>query len=176
MGKVFDGEIVGGCGGDCLGGEGANLEVVLVRPEIPPNTGNIGRLCLATGCRLHLVGPLGFSLDDKSLRRAGLDYWKELEVVEWSGWGEFEAGLGEGARLHLFTTKAARSLWEVEFRRGDYLVFGRETAGLDDELLAARPGSLVRLPMRPGARSLNLSSAAAAAVYEGLRQVVGGGS
>ena len=146
------------------------LNVVLVEPQIPPNTGNIARLCSATGCRLHLVGPLGFSVADKEMRRAGLDYWFGLWKRLYGGLEEFERSLPPDARLHLFTARARRPLWSAAFRAGDWLVFGSEPSGLPRALLDAHPELQLALPMLPDTRSLNLSSAAAAAVYEALRQ------
>jgi tRNA (cytidine/uridine-2'-O-)-methyltransferase len=146
------------------------LNVVLIEPQIPPNTGNIARLCSVTGCRLHLVGPLGFSVADKDMRRAGLDYWFGLWKRLYADRLEFEQSLPPGARLHLFTARAERSLWEAEFRAGDYLIFGSEPLGLPRDFLEAHPAAQRMLPMLPNSRSLNLSSAAAAAVYEALRQ------
>ena len=145
------------------------FHVVLVQPEIPQNTGNIARTCAATGCTLHLVRPLGFEISDKYLRRAGLDYWHlvNVEVHE-----SLEAFLAQypAARLHLFTTKAKRTYTQAQYRAGDFLVFGRETRGLDEEFLVQHPEECVRIPMREAARSLNLSNSVAIAVYEGLRQ------
>ena len=145
------------------------FHVVLVQPEIPQNTGNIARTCAATGCTLHLVRPLGFDISDNYLKRAGLDYWHlvNVEVHE-----SLEAFLAQypAARLHLFTTKAKRTYTQAQYRAGDFLVFGRETRGLDEEFLVQHPEACVRIPMREEARSLNLSNSVAIAVYEGLRQ------
>jgi tRNA (cytidine/uridine-2'-O-)-methyltransferase len=143
------------------------LQVVLVHPLIPPNTGNVARTCAVTGCGLHLVGPLGFSLDDASLRRAGLDYWEALAPRVHRDWAGFEAGELGGAldRVHLFTGRAGRSLLETRFRPGDYLVFGQEQLGLPPALLDAWPARQVAIPMRPGRRSLNLAVAVGVAVY-----------
>lgn len=151
------------------------LEVVLVRPEIPPNTGNVARLCACTGARLHLVCPLGFSLDDKDLRRAGLDYWEHVHARTWGSLAEFEeafdlAGAGR-ERLHLFTAQAARTHVNAGFRAGDLLVFGSESRGLPKEFLERYPERTVGLPMLGGRRSLNLAATAAVGVYEALRQV-----
>jgi tRNA (cytidine/uridine-2'-O-)-methyltransferase len=146
-----------------------SLIVVLVHPEIPQNTGNIARTCAATGCRLHLVRPLGFAVTDRHLKRAGLDYWSNVDLVFHDSLGDFLAQHGT-QRLWLATTKGTRTPDQAEFADGDWLVFGRETAGLPADLLASYPGQLVRIPMKPGARSLNLSNAAAILVYEALRQ------
>ena len=145
------------------------FHVVLVQPEIPQNTGNIARTCAATGCTLHLVRPLGFEISDKYLRRAGLDYWHLVNVEVHDS---LEAFLAQypAARLHLFTTKAKRTYTQAQYRAGDFLVFGRETRGLDEEFLVQHPEACVRIPMREEARSLNLSNSVAIAVYEGLRQ------
>ncbi len=145
------------------------FHVVLVQPEIPQNTGNIARTCAATGCVLHLVRPLGFDLSEKALRRAGLDYWHLVDVRVHDS---LEAFLAQypGARMHLFTTKAQKTYAQAKYRAGDFLVFGRETRGLDEEFLVAHPDDCVRIPMREEARSLNLSNSVAIAVYEGLRQ------
>ena len=146
------------------------LRIVLVEPEIPGNTGSIGRLAMATGCPLHLVEPLGFVVDDRNLRRAGLDYWKSAEVYYHDS---FEALLAElpWARFHLLSTKAVRPHTAIPFERGDLLVFGRETVGLDPELLARHVERCFRIPMWNEARSLNLAMAAAIVTYEGLRQL-----
>jgi tRNA (cytidine/uridine-2'-O-)-methyltransferase len=146
------------------------LHVVLVEPEIPPNTGNIARLCLAAGCRLHLVEPLGFSLDEKSLRRAGMDYWAEVDVRTWRSWPDFAAQF-PADRMWFLTTKASRSFWSASFRDGDGLVFGRETRGLPESLLAAHADRCLTIPMNPSARSLNLATSVGIVVYEALRQV-----
>ena len=147
------------------------FDVVLFRPEIPPNTGNVIRLCANTGARLHLVEPLGFSLDDKRLRRAGLDYHELANVVVHRDWQACEAALA-GKRRFAFTTRASRPFSEVAYRGDDAFVFGPETAGLEDAMLEAFPeDSRLRLPMRAGNRSLNLSNAVAVVVYEAWRQL-----
>jgi len=146
------------------------LNVVLLRPEIPPNTGNIGRLCHATGSCLHLIRPFGFSLDDKSLKRAGLDYWEELSPLIWDNYEDFHASVPEGARVHLLTTKTDRPYWNVSFARGDYLVFGCETRGLPESLLQANPDDCITIPQVAG-RSLHLATAAGIVLYEGVRQL-----
>ncbi len=149
---------------------GAMLHVVLIEPEIPPNTGNIGRLCLATGATLHLVKPLGFSIDDKTLKRAGLDYWHEVNVVLWDSFAELRAAQSADARFHFLTTKAMRAYWDAEFRDGDFLVFGRETKGLPEPLLAANAEHTLTIPMRPATRSLNLATSVGIVLYEAMRQ------
>jgi len=144
--------------------------VVLVEPQIPPNTGNVARLCAATGCALHLVEPLGFSLDDRELKRAGLDYWSAVDVTVHASLEAFLAGWR--APLWLFSTRATRRYDGVSFALGDALVFGKETAGLPAALLASHPQSTLRLPMREDAvRSLNLSTTTGIAVYAALAQL-----
>ncbi len=146
------------------------LNVVLVEPEIPPNTGNVGRLCAAARVRLHLVQPLGFSLDDKALKRAGLDYWPHLDWRTWPNLASFLAATPP--RFHLFTTKAERRYTDVKYEAGDYLLFGRETKGLPESLLAAHPDRCATIPiLHPGVRSLNLATAAGIGLYEALRQL-----
>jgi tRNA (cytidine/uridine-2'-O-)-methyltransferase len=151
------------------------FNVVLVEPEIPPNTGNIGRLCLATGSTLHLVKPLGFSIDDRTLKRAGLDYWKEVEVQMWDSFEQLQEGRNRNARFFFLTTKSKRAYYNVSFRAGDFLVFGRETKGLPEPLLAAHPDELLTIPMR-GTRSLNLATAVGIVLFEAIRQVVASGT
>jgi tRNA (cytidine/uridine-2'-O-)-methyltransferase len=176
------------------------MNIVLVEPEIPPNTGNVARLCAATGATLHLVGPLGFRLDDRELKRAGMDYW---EHVTWKYWktleelriaegnphpdplpleerGKFSSprvrgeDQGEGPRFYYVTTKSKRSYTEPRYEWGDYLVFGRETAGLPKTLLDANAKTTITIPMfNPQARSLNLATAVAIVLYEAMRQVKG---
>lgn len=146
------------------------FEIVLVEPEIPPNTGNVIRLAANTGCRLHLVQPLGFDLTDKQLRRAGLDYHEYAELIVHADWPALLRAL-HGRRRFAFTTKASRPYVEIAFQPGDVLVFGPETRGLSAEQLADFPAdSRLRLPMRPGQRSLNLSNAVAVTVFEAWRQ------
>ena len=145
------------------------FEVVLVHPEIPPNAGNVIRLCANTGCRLHLVEPLGFSMDDKQLKRAGLDYHEMVNVRVHRDWKSCRAVLGP--RRFAFSTRADAPHAELRFEPGDAFVFGPEAAGLTDAFLAEfEPGRRVRIPMIPGNRSLNLSNAVAVAVYEAWRQ------
>jgi tRNA (cytidine/uridine-2'-O-)-methyltransferase len=144
------------------------FNVVLVEPEIPPNTGNVGRLCLATRSTLHLVGPLGFSLDDKQLKRAGLDYWDEVEVREWSSLDELCLA-NSSARFFYLTTKAKQPYFQVKFRPKDFLVFGRETKGLSERVLEENRDSCITIPMH-GTRSLNLATAVAIVLFEAMRQ------
>lgn len=150
------------------------FHVVLHEPEIPNNAGNIGRTCVATGSRLHLIRPLGFDTDEKACRRAGLDYWPRLGVREHDSWDRYLHD-ARPDRLWLFTTAGDRSIFDADLRRGDHLVFGKETAGLPRALLARYPERLVVLPMIPGERSLNLATAVCAAVYEGVRQTLARG-
>lgn len=145
------------------------FHIVLVEPEIPQNTGNISRTCAATGTILHLVRPLGFTIDDRQLKRAGLDYWQYLDVRYHDSFEEIEAAFPE-ARFFLATTKAPRSYAEALYRDGDFLVFGKETAGLPEALRARRAADCIRIPMGERIRSLNLSNAAAVVLYEALRQ------
>jgi tRNA (cytidine/uridine-2'-O-)-methyltransferase len=150
--------------------------VVLVHPQIPPNTGNIARLCAVTGSRLHLVAPLGFRITDKDLRRAGLDYWDKVHAATWGSFEELCAAEKlEEERVHLFTGRPGprtKGLWQARFKPGDWLIFGEEARGLPDEVLSRFPSAWVRVPMieEPSARSLNLSTCAGVAVYEALRQ------
>ncbi|MBL0927481.1 MAG: tRNA (cytidine(34)-2'-O)-methyltransferase [Phycisphaerales bacterium] len=155
------------------------FHIVLHEPEIPNNTGNIGRTCIATGCALHLIRPLGFDTGVKALRRAGLDYWPRLGVREWDNWesyrGAMGLGGGSGGRLWMLAPRVPRMIWDADLRPGDHLVFGKETAGLPDAMLAAHADRLVALPMLEGERSLNLATVVCAAVYEGVRQCVARG-
>ena len=151
-----------------------SLAVVLVAPEIPPNTGNVIRLCANTGAALHLVQPLGFRMDDRELRRAGLDYHEYASVQVHASFDACRQALAAPPRRrwHAFTTRAMQSLYEARFGPEDVLVFGQETAGLSPEILDRFPArSRLRIPMRPGVRSLNLSNAVAVAVYEAWRQL-----
>lgn len=146
------------------------FNIVLVEPEIPPNTGNIGRLSLATDSTLHLVRPLGFSIDDKMLKRAGLDYWRETKVVLWDSLKELQESHRAG-RFWFLTTKTDRPYYTVELERGDFLVFGRETKGLPEPLLKANCERTLTIPMTAKARSLNLATAVAIVLFEGMRQI-----
>lgn len=146
------------------------FHIVLVEPEIPPNTGNIARLCAATGTPLHLVGPLGFSLEDRYLRRAGLDYWNAVALHRWESLDELAAAFPTG-RFWYTSKKASRSHVQADFLPGDFLVFGKETLGLPESLLAANAERTLRIPIfSPAVRSLNLSTAAGIILYEALRQ------
>src|SRR5437016_6859854 len=145
------------------------FNVVLVEPEIPPNTGNIGRLCLATRSTLHLVKPFGFSLDDRQLKRAGLDYWEEVDVRTWESFDVLRREQSAEARFFFLTTKTERAYYDVKFQPGDFLVFGRETKGLPEELLAGNVEGCLTIPMH-GTRSLNLATAVAIVLFEAVRQ------
>ena len=148
-----------------------SLHLALVAPLIPQNTGNVGRLALAFGLRLHLVGPLGFSLDEKACRRAGLDYWEFVDLRVHKSWNEFLSTV-RPAKLWYFSKRAIKSYAAVEYREDDFLVFGRETRGLPQDLLDANPDRALRIPMMgTGVRSLNLSNAVSIVLYEALRQL-----
>ncbi|MEC0368795.1 tRNA (uridine(34)/cytosine(34)/5-carboxymethylaminomethyluridine(34)-2'-O)-methyltransferase TrmL [Paenibacillus chibensis] len=146
------------------------LHIVLVEPEIPANTGNIARTCAATGAHLHLVRPLGFSTDDSKLKRAGLDYWYAVQIEYHDSFAEVQEKYPEG-RFFYTSTKASKRYTDVEFRDGDFFVFGKETKGLPEELLAANPDTCIRMPMTDKVRSMNLSNSAAIIVFEALRQL-----
>ncbi|HET6421313.1 MAG TPA: tRNA (cytidine(34)-2'-O)-methyltransferase [Geobacteraceae bacterium] len=145
------------------------FNIVLIEPEIPPNTGNIARLCGATGTVLHLVGKLGFSTDDRTLKRAGLDYWSEVDIRYWRDFEQLQAE-HPGARFFFTSKKAGKSYADAEFREGDFLVFGKETQGLPEDLLEANSEFAIRIPISGKVRSLNLSTAAGIVLYEALRQ------
>ena len=145
------------------------FNVVLIEPEIPPNTGNIGRLCLATRSQLHLVKPLGFSLGDRQLKRAGLDYWDEVDVRLWDSFAQLQASQKPRVRYFFLTTKSRRAYYDVKFQPGDFLIFGRETKGLPESLLASNFDNCITIPMH-GTRSLNLATAAAIVLFEAVRQ------
>jgi tRNA (cytidine/uridine-2'-O-)-methyltransferase len=145
------------------------FNVVLIEPEIPPNTGNIGRLCLATRSRLHLVKPLGFSLGDRQLKRAGLDYWDEVDVRLWDSFAQLQASQKPRVRYFFLTTKSRRAYYDVKFQPGDFLIFGRETKGLPESLLASNFDNCITIPMH-GTRSLNLATAVAIVLFEAVRQ------
>ena len=145
------------------------FNVVLIEPEIPPNTGNVGRLCLATRSTLHLVQPLGFEINDRQLQRAGLDYWKEVDVRLWSSFVELRTAQPAAARFFFLTTKTSRPYYAESFAPGDFLVFGRETKGLPEQLLETHREQLLTIPM-VGTRSLNLATAVAVVLFEAVRQ------
>ena len=146
------------------------VNIVLVEPEIPQNCGNIARTCAATGCRLHLIRPLGFDISEKAVRRAGLDYWDKVEVLDYENLQDFFAK-NEVKQMWCLSTKAPRSYTEAQFQDGCYLFFGKETKGLPEDFLEAHRDCCIRLPMRDCARSLNLSNSVAITVYEALRQL-----
>lgn len=151
------------------------FHIVLLNPEIPQNTGNIGRTAAATECVLHVIHPIGFDMSEKALRRAGLDYWPTIKCYEHASWDAFLT-TENPRRLWLLTTKSSRPIWHAELRKGDYLLFGKESSGVSPQVhawVAQQFGEAHRitLPMKPGTRSLNLSTVVCAAVYEGLRQL-----
>ena len=145
------------------------LHIVLHQPEIPQNTGNIGRTCVATGTKLHLIEPLGFLLNEKALKRAGMDYWKDLDVTTYLDYGDFQ-NKNPGAEIYYATTKARQLYSDVSYGPDCYLMFGKESAGIPEEILKEHPQRCIRIPMLGDARSLNLSNAAAIVLYEALRQ------
>lgn len=147
------------------------MNIVLLEPEIPPNTGNIARLCAATGSRLHLIEPLGFKIDDRQLARAGMDYWKLVEWRLWPNWVSFHAALSADARLWFIESDGPRRYVDVVYSTDDYIVFGRETSGLPKQLLEENRDRWLGIPMiNPAARSLNLSNCVAIVLFEALRQ------
>ena len=145
------------------------MHIILHQPEIPANTGNIGRTCVATGTALHLIEPLGFRLDEKSIRRAGMDYWAHLDVTRYINFQEFREK-HPGAKIWYATTKAKRLYTEADFGQDDYIMFGKESAGIPEELLVDYEKTCIRIPMLPQIRSLNLSNSVAIVLYEALRQ------
>lgn len=145
------------------------FNIVLIEPEIPPNTGNVGRLCLATDSVLHLVKPFGFTLADRQLKRAGLDYWTEVQLRLWESFEALQAAQAAGARYFFLTTKSERPYYEVSFQEGDFVVFGRETKGLPEKLLATHANACLTIPMQ-GTRSLNLATAVGIVLFEAMRQ------
>jgi tRNA (cytidine/uridine-2'-O-)-methyltransferase len=151
------------------------FNIVLVEPEIPPNTGNVGRLCLATRSTLHLVKPLGFSLKDRQLKRAGLDYWGDVDLKIWDSLEVLMEAKRSNARFFFVTTKTKRAYWDVKCRPGDFLVFGRETKGLPEALLTSYKECCITIPMS-GTRSLNLATAVAIVLFEAVRQQQIGGT
>ena len=145
------------------------LNIVLLEPEMPMNTGNIGRTCVATGARLHLIEPLGFQIDDKNVKRAGLDYWPRLDVTVYEDFDDFKAK-NPDAVIYMATTKSKQKYTDVEYQKDAYIMFGPESRGIPEEILLESKETCVRIPMMPGERSLNLSNSVAIMVYEALRQ------
>ena len=145
------------------------MNIVLFEPEIPQNTGNIGRTCVATGTRLHLIGPMGFQITEKAVKRAGMDYWKYLDVTEYDGYEDF-LEKNPGAKIYMATTKAKQRYTDVSYEEYCYIMFGKESAGIPEEILINHPDTCIRIPMNPDIRSLNLSNSAAIVLYEALRQ------
>ena len=145
------------------------LNIVLHEPEIPANTGNIGRTCVAAGARLHLIEPLGFRLDEKSLKRAGMDYWKDLDVTTYIDYRDF-LEKNPGAKIYMATTKAPRVYTDVRYEPDCYIMFGKESAGIPEEILVKHPDTAIRIPMNEDIRSLNLANSVAIVLYEALRQ------
>lgn len=149
------------------------FNIVLVEPEIPANTGNIARSCLATGAHLHLIQPLGFSLEDRYLKRAGMDYWKEVKVTLWPALTECLESRPAAAQAYFLTTKTSRPYYQAALHAGDYLIFGRETKGLPEPLLEQNESALLTIPMLGGTRSLNLATSVGIVLFEGMRQIAG---
>ena len=145
------------------------LNIVLHEPEIPANTGNIGRTCVATGTRLHLIGPLGFQIDEKAVKRAGLDYWDRLDVTVYDDYNDFLTK-NPGAKIYMATTKAKHIYTEVNYEPDCFIMFGKESAGIPEEILVDNPDTCIRIPMINDIRSLNLSNSAAIVLYEAIRQ------
>jgi len=148
-----------------------NFNVVLIEPEIPNNTGSIGRTCVGTACKLHLVGKLGFDISDKAVKRAGLDYWENLDLKQHKNYKDFLEQVEDKGRVFYFSKKASKSFFEVNYKKGDFFVFGKETVGLDESLLREVEAQTVRIPLWGPIRSLNLSNAVSIAIYEAMRQV-----
>lgn len=149
--------------------KGKGMHIILHQPEIPANTGNIGRTCVATGTDLHLIEPLGFVLNDKTVKRAGMDYWDKLDVTRYMNYEEFKEK-HPGAKIWMATTKAKKSYTEVSFSEDDYIMFGKESAGIPEEILVDNEDNCIRIPMLPEIRSLNLSNSVAIVLFEALRQ------
>ncbi|MBQ7724461.1 MAG: tRNA (cytidine(34)-2'-O)-methyltransferase [Lachnospiraceae bacterium] len=146
------------------------MHIVLHQPEIPANTGNIGRTCVATGSSLHLIEPLGFILNDKTLKRAGMDYWNDLDVKRYMNYKDF-LNKNPGSRVWMATTKGGISYTDVSYSPDDFIMFGREGGGIPEDILFSDPEHCIRIPMGPGIRSLNLSNSVAIVLYEALRQI-----
>lgn len=148
------------------------FRVVLVEPEIPQNTGNIGRTCVGTNCELHIIGPMSFEINDTNLKRAGLDYWPHLTWKYYDSYADWWAQVEKPERVFYFTTKVKKTYYDIQYQRGDWLVFGKETKGLPPEIIAQNHAQAVTIPQPGPVRSLNLATSVAIAVYEGYRQVV----
>ncbi|MCB0366069.1 MAG: tRNA (cytidine(34)-2'-O)-methyltransferase [Bdellovibrionaceae bacterium] len=148
--------------------------VVLIEPEIPQNTGNIGRTCVGAHSILHLVGPIGFEISDRQLKRAGLDYWPHLELRQYENWDQWWSQVEDPSRVFFFSTKSEKPLYQADLQPGDWLVFGRETKGLREEIIEKFSSQTYRVPMRGPIRSLNLATAVAVVLYEGIRQIESG--
>ncbi|HJC14513.1 MAG TPA: tRNA (cytidine(34)-2'-O)-methyltransferase [Candidatus Fusicatenibacter intestinigallinarum] len=147
----------------------SKLNIVLLEPEIPSNTGNIGRTCVATGTRLHLIEPLGFRLNEKAIQRAGMDYWKDLDVTTYLNYEDFLAK-NPGAKIYMATTKARKLYTEAQYEEDCFIMFGKESAGIPEEILVKHPDTAIRIPMNEDIRSLNLANSVAIVLYEALRQ------
>lgn len=147
----------------------SKLNIILFEPEIPSNTGNIGRTCVATGTRLHLIEPLGFRLNEKAIQRAGMDYWNDLDVTTYLNYEDFLAK-NPGAKIYMATTKARQTYAEVQYEEDCYIMFGKESAGIPEEILVQHPDTAIRIPMNENIRSLNLANSVAIVLYEALRQ------
>ena len=147
----------------------SKLNIVLFEPEIPSNTGNIGRTCVATGTRLHLIEPLGFRLNEKAIQRAGMDYWNDLDVTTYLNY-EDKKKKNPGAKIYMATTKARQTYAEVQYEEDCYIMFGKESAGIPEEILVQHPDTAIRIPMNENIRSLNLANSVAIVLYEALRQ------
>lgn len=150
------------------------MHIALIQPQIPPNTGNIARLCAATDTPLHLIGPLGFSIDEADVRRAGLDYWDQVDLWEHAGWGDFRAVIAR-ERCFYFSANASQPYWDAPLADNSCLVFGSETDGMPARILEKHPERCFRIPMRPGIRSLNLATAVGIVLYDALRRTGGTG-
>lgn len=148
------------------------FRVVLVEPEIPQNTGNIGRTCVGTNCELHIIGPMSFEINDTNLKRAGLDYWPHLTWKYYDSYADWWAQVEKPERVFYFTTKVQQTYYDIQYQRGDWLVFGKETKGLPPEIIAQNLPQAVTIPQPGPVRSLNLATSVAIAIYEGFRQVV----
>ncbi len=149
------------------------FRVVLVEPEIPQNTGNIGRTCVGANCELHLIEPMSFEITDTNLKRAGLDYWQHLKWFTHKTYQDWFSQVEDPSRVFYFSTKVAKTYYEIEFKKGDWLVFGKETKGLPPEIIYAHPTQSVTIPQPGKVRSLNLATAVAISIYEGYRQLAG---